>query len=217
MVGRRGGPRPRDQWGLAQGQRAVLFVGRLDHQKGIDVLLEAIERLGGRGLQFFLAGDGPQRRMAEAFAAAHPELGVHLLGFVSDLRETFGAADLFVLPSRWEGWPLALAEAMAAGLPCIGANSPGIRDIIEDGKNGLLVPAKNPAVLAEAIERVLADDGLARGLAAAGREHIRGEFLNREKRGGAERCTKKSVRRGQANRTHRACPYGHPQGCNLGP
>ncbi len=104
------------------------------------------------------------------------ELGVHLLGFVSDLRETFGAADLFVLPSRWEGWPLALAEAMAAGLPCIGANSPGIRDIIEDGKNGLPVPAKNPAALAEAIERVLADDGLARGLAAAGREHIRANF-----------------------------------------
>lgn len=176
--------RTRQQWDLAPGQLAVLFVGRLNHQKGIDVLLAAMSQLADSGaqpnrgadkppeLQFVLAGDGPERPMVEKYMAQGSGMNCRLLGFVADVREALNAANIFVLPSRWEGWPLALAEAMAAGLPCVGTNVPGIRDIIVGGKTGLLVPSQDPAALAAAIHDLATDAALRDTLAAAGRQEI---------------------------------------------
>jgi glycosyltransferase involved in cell wall biosynthesis len=181
--------RTRQQWGLSPRQLAVLFVGRLNHQKGIDVLLAAMSQLADHGglpkrgadkppeLRFVLAGDGPERPMVERYMAqgAGPSgagMNCRLLGFVSDIREALNAADIFVLPSRWEGWPLALAEAMAAGLPCVGTDVPGIRDIVAGGRTGLLVPSQDPAALAGAIGDLAADPAMRDTLAAAGQQEI---------------------------------------------
>lgn len=171
----------RRRWGVTLDQTAVLFVGRLDRQKGLDVLLAAMARLGAAAdtsarFRFILAGDGPQRPIVEKYLASQYGSNCRYLGFVSDIRQTLQAADIFVLPSRWEGWPLALAEAMAAGLPCIGADAPGIRDIIQQGQTGLLAPAEDPAALEEAIVRLANDADLRLRLAAAGQARIRGDF-----------------------------------------
>ena len=179
--------RTRQQWGLAPRQMAVLFVGRLNIQKGIDVLLSAMSQLAGKGgsdkpairrpeLRFVIAGDGPERPMVEKYLTQSQGLNCRLLGFVADVREALNAADIFVLPSRWEGWPLALAEAMAAGLPCVGTNVPGIRDIVESGRTGLLVRTEDPTALAAAIRNLTTDAALRDALVAAGREEIRTKY-----------------------------------------
>jgi glycosyltransferase involved in cell wall biosynthesis len=179
--------RTRQQWGLTPRQMAVLFVGRLNHQKGIDVLLAAMSQLADTGgpdnpeLRFVIAGDGPERPMVERYmmrgsGPSGAGLNCRLLGFVADVREALNAADIFVLPSRWEGWPLALAEAMAAGLPCVGTDVPGIHDIVENGRTGLLVPSEDPTALAQAIRNLTADAALRNALVAAGREEIRTKY-----------------------------------------
>ncbi len=98
------------------------------------------------------------------------------LGFVDDVPRLLSAGDLFVLPSRWEGWPLALGEAMAAGLAPVGADCPGIRDIIVPNETGLLVAPEDSISLAGAVQ-MLADDPIVRDdLAAAGWGRIQEHF-----------------------------------------
>ena len=167
--------RLRGQWGLAAGDVLVAFVGRLEFYKGIDTLLGAMSHLGGRGraVRLVIAGDGPMRGAVEGFLA-HDEggRGVRALGHVRDVPAVLSAADVYVMPSLWEGWPLALGEAMSAGLPAVGTDVPGIRDLIVAGKTGLLIPKGDAAALAEAIERLIADRPLRLSLGRAARRRI---------------------------------------------
>lgn len=160
--------RIRRQWGAGPRDVVALYVGRLDHQKGIDVLLSAIEQTAALSLKFVIAGDGPQRAMVEEFVS-HTETAsrCHYLGFVDEPATIYNAADIFVLPSRWEGLPLALIEAMAAGLPCVATAAPGNIDVVDHGKTGLLVKKENPTALAQAIDQLLDDPDLRASLAHA--------------------------------------------------
>jgi glycosyltransferase involved in cell wall biosynthesis len=129
--------------------------GRLEHQKGQDVLLESLAALRARGLTFFtaFAGEGSQRAQLEARAA---ELGlsahVQFLGQVEDVGPLLLAADAVVLPSRWEGLPLTLLEALARGRPVVATAVGGVAEVIEDGENGRLVPPEDPAAIAGALQ-----------------------------------------------------------------
>jgi len=172
--------RLRQQWGISPKETLVAYVGRLTHEKGIDRLLDAISHLGARGnpINTVIVGDGPRRDTVENFIA-RGEGGRHarLLGFVEDVAGVLSAADIFVLPSRWEGWPMALGEAMAAGLPVIAMDVPGTRDLVRNGQTGILVRDADTTALAEEIIR-LSEDGDARkalGLAAEqwARQHFR--------------------------------------------
>lgn len=167
----------REQWQLGQGDIAALFVGRLDRQKGVDVLLKAAGQFlaGAPNATLLIAGDGPMRGKVRRYCKASGGRA-RWLGFVDDVPALMNAADMFVLPSRWEGWPLALGEAMAMGLPAIGADSPGIRDVISTGETGLLAPAEDPAALADAMARLAGDGDLRQRLGSAGQRHIREGF-----------------------------------------
>jgi glycosyltransferase involved in cell wall biosynthesis len=155
--------------------RIVLFVGRLTAQKNLPLLLEALAPLG-EGVKLVIAGQGEGEaaliRQADALGVS-----LELRGSVphEQLPALHRAADVFVLPSRIEGHPKALVEAMASGLPCIGADAPGIRDVIADEENGLLVPA-DVAALSAAIARVLDDDQLAARLGAGARRTAEEQF-----------------------------------------
>jgi len=164
------------QWQIAPDDVAAVFVGRLDRQKGVDVLLTAAKQFLTRApnATLLIAGDGPLRRKVERYC--RQDDGPRYLGFVDDVPALLSAADLFVLPSRWEGWPLALGEAMSTGLPAIGADSPGIRDVIDPGRTGLLVPAEDPAALAGAMAELAGDADLRQRLGLAGQRHIREGF-----------------------------------------
>jgi len=168
--------RLRRQWQVGPNDVAAVFVGRLDRQKGVDILLPAAEQFlaATPNATLLIAGDGPMRRRVERYC--RQDDGPRYLGFIDDVPALLSAADLFVLPSRWEGWPLALGEAMSMGLPAVGADSPGIRDVIDPGRTGLLVPAEDPAALAGAMTELAGDADLRQRLGLAGQRHIREGF-----------------------------------------
>jgi glycosyltransferase involved in cell wall biosynthesis len=151
----------------------ILAAGRLAPQKGFATLIEAARRWGDLSPAPLLAiaGSGPLR--AELTAAAAP-LGdaVRFLGHRDDIAVLLAAADLFVLPSLWEGQPLVLQEALRAARPIVATRTGGIPDLTgEDG--ALLIPAGDPAELAAAVRRVLISEALARRLAGGARARAR--------------------------------------------
>ncbi len=165
----------RQEWGLADDQPCAAFVGRLDYQKGVDTLIAAASHLAARGapINLVIAGDGPQRKIVSNFVK-HGEGGkqCRMLGFVGDVRSLLSAVDLFVMPSRWEGFGLAAAEAMAAELPVIATRVAGLREVVVHGETGLLVEPDNGAVLADAIENLLADEPLRKKFGRAGKARV---------------------------------------------
>jgi glycosyltransferase involved in cell wall biosynthesis len=160
------------------GQPIVLTVARLDRQKGHSYLLAAAAQVPDA--LFVLAGDGPERASLEAAArAAGLEHRVIFLGYRSDIPDLLASSDLFVLPSLFEGLPLSILEAMAAGRPVIASAIGGNDEAVVHGGTGLLVPPADPDALAQAIRLLLSDASLARCFGAAGRAHAQREFSAR--------------------------------------
>lgn len=158
----------RAELGLADGRPLVVAVGRLHPQKGYDVLLDAAARWAPGPCRplVAIAGDGPLRAELTARIAAE-ELPVALLGRRSDVADLLAAADLVVLPSRWEARSLTAQEALRAGTPLVATRTGGLPELLGDG--AVLVPAGDAAALAEAVTGLLGDPARARSLAAAGR------------------------------------------------
>jgi glycosyltransferase involved in cell wall biosynthesis len=129
-------------------------IGRLEEQKGQQFLLAAVPELMQHipDLNVIIVGAGRLRSNLENQALS---LGVanvvHFLGTRRDLPRLYRAMDIFVLPSLWEGLPLVLLKAMAAGLPVIATRVSGAEDIIADGRNGRLIPPRQPAALTRAV------------------------------------------------------------------
>jgi len=165
----------RDVWWGGKEEPIILTAARLDLQKGHSYLLQAAVLVPKA--RFVLAGDGPLRGMLEAQAAA---LGVAdrivFLGQRDDVPALLASCDLFVLPSLFEGLPLSILEAMAAGKPIIATMIGGTNEAIRHGENGILVPPADPVALAAAIRTLLADPALARRMAVAGEFRARKEF-----------------------------------------
>ena len=158
----------------------VGFVGRLDPQKGLGYLLAAMPRVleGRREARLIVAGDGPLRGELERAARGLGVAGrVHWLGFRSDVPELLGSFDVFAMPSLYEGFGLALVEAMAAGAPVVASAVDSLPEIVgADGERGLLVPPGDPAKLASAIHDVLENPGAAADRALRAREYVRENY-----------------------------------------
>ena len=150
----------------------VLGVGRLDRQKGFDVLIEAMAVLGRPEVDVLIAGEGTDARALEELARARGvETRLRLLG-ATDRPTTIAlhrGAAVVACPSRWEGLPLVCLEALAVGRPVVGTRVNGIPEVIRDGETGLLVPPDDPPALARAIGRLLDEPATAAALAARGR------------------------------------------------
>ena len=161
------------------GVATVVTVARLSAEKGIPVLLEAWRLVEERlpEARLLLVGDGPQRRDLQAQAGG---LGLNgsarFVGEVSDVLPYLKASDVFVLPSRSEGMPNALLQAMAVSLPCIATNVGGIPELIEDGVNGWLVSAGDSRALAEKLLAVLRDAGERRRRGTMARQTVERHF-----------------------------------------
>ncbi|HYO62564.1 MAG TPA: glycosyltransferase family 4 protein [Pyrinomonadaceae bacterium] len=157
---------PRDG---ATREPTLIAVGRLHRDKGFDILLEAFSLLADAHPRWKLTvlGEGEERGRLEALRDGL-RLGarVSLPGRVKDPYTFLRRATLFALPSRAEGFPLALCEALACGLPAVCTDcAGGVRDIIEDGVNGLLVPKEDAGALALALGRLMSDETERRRLA----------------------------------------------------
>ncbi len=143
--------------------RSILFIGRLDHMKGVDVLLKAIAELNSRGLKTTctVVGDGPLMEHLQETAQALGVAGQTVFaGACADPVDYLKKASFFVLPSRSEGVPNVILEAMACGLPIIATSVGGIPDIIQDGCNGLLIAPDDVPALSLALTKLLTDHDL---------------------------------------------------------
>lgn len=158
---------------MPEGTRLVVCVGRLSRQKGQDVLLRAWRGMDVRDARLVLLGDGPERARLEELASP----GVLFAGASADVRPWLRAADLVVLPSRWEGMALAPLEAMAVGRPVVLTDVGGAREMLPPGQDGhCLVPAEDPRALAAALTALLDDPALRDGLGRRAHAHARSSF-----------------------------------------
>jgi len=165
----------RDKLGIKEDEIAIGMIARLDPIKDHDTLIKAFQLVNQKhpNTKLFLAGKGPR---FDKIKSLIKELGIDskaiLLGYYEDLYGFLSALDLYVLSSHLESAPLGVMEAMAAGLPVIATNAGGTGEIILDGKDGFLVPPRDPDKMAEAIIKVLNDLKKAKELAQRGKEKI---------------------------------------------
>jgi glycosyltransferase involved in cell wall biosynthesis len=156
----------RAELGVGEDRPLVVAVGRLHPQKGYDVLLDAVPGWRGRvDPLVVIAGDGPLHDQLAARIAAEG-LPVRLLGRRDDVAELLAAADVCVLPSRWEGSPFTGQEALRAGTPLVCTRAGGMPELFGDAAE--MVPVGDAGALADAVARVLSDPARAKELAEAG-------------------------------------------------
>jgi glycosyltransferase involved in cell wall biosynthesis len=164
--------------GIPAGRPAVALVGRIDEQKGQADYVRAAARVRAAHPDALLllvgstAKDDVAEPVRDLIRAEGVEDVVRFTGYVDDMPGLYAAIDVLAAPSRSEGFGLMLVEAMAAGVPIVASAVGAIPEVVGDGP-ALLVPPYDPAALATAINRVLADREAARAMAAAGRERAR--------------------------------------------
>lgn len=169
----------RVELGLPASARVVAGVGRLNPQKNFSLFLDIAAQLAPRfpGLHFLLAGDGPEEKMLREKAA---DLGianrVTFSGYVADTRLVYLAADVLLMPSRYEGLPMTLLEAMAMGLPVVASRLDGIAEVIGDGREGFLVPSDDASLFVERTATLLQDAELSSRIAQNARAKIEASF-----------------------------------------
>lgn len=148
----------------------LLSAGRLVHQKGLDLAMRALADLKDVEWEWRIAGDGPQMEMLKSLAKEFGMNGrVTFLGWQSreQLMEQYRQANLFLFPSRHEGMPNAVLEAMASGLPVIASRISGNEELVVDGKTGLLVPSEDIGSLREALKKLLNEGPLRKEMGQA--------------------------------------------------
>ena len=166
---------------MAERLPGLVMASRFARQKDQTSLIDALALLAQKGLRppLYFAGLGKKRllQQAQARVRAHGlESQVHFLGQVSDLPQRLMRSPLFVLSTHYEGMPLALVEAMAAGCACVASDVVGVRGVIEPGQTGELVPEADPAALAAVLERLLTHPAQAARLGLAARQAAESHF-----------------------------------------
>lgn len=169
----------RSQLGLEANARLIAVVATLREPKGHRYLIEAVAAIVPRhpDLHVLFIGDG---ELKEELRAQVKRLNldghIHFLGSRSDVPELLAASDFFVLPSLWEGLPMALLEAMATGLPIVATEVSGTVQVVVPNETGILVPPGDVQRLAQAIEQLLSDPAQAQRMGAAARRRVEAEF-----------------------------------------
>jgi len=157
----------------------ILSVGRVVYQKGFDLAMQALSQLKDLEWTWTIAGDGPQmatlKAMAEGFGIQER---VHFTGWLSSeqLKEQYAAANVFLFPSRHEGMPNAVLEAMASGLPVIASQIAGNEELVADGETGRLVPPEDADALGEALKKLLVEEGVREQMGQAARRRVESSF-----------------------------------------
>jgi glycosyltransferase involved in cell wall biosynthesis len=177
-----------DSWGLRSsvprpsGRTAIATVGNIRPVKGHDVLIRAAASVAREfpEVVFSVAGDVLDPEYFQGLQGMLQEFSLtdrfHFVGAVTDLQSYLSAADIFVLPSRSEGFSNAIVEAMAAGIPVIATDVGGNAEAVEDGVTGIIVPSEDPDALAGGIIAMLSNRSEARRMGIAGGERAAARF-----------------------------------------
>lgn len=169
----------RDAEGIDRSDTVLIVVAKMYPQKGHHDLVEALRLVAPDmpGLRVLLLGDGPLRpELERAVDAAGLSDVVDFLGIREDIPSLLAMSDLFVLPSHWEGLPMALLEGMASGLPVVATAVSGTAQVVEHGVSGLLVPPRDPVGLATAISSLVGDKDRAAALGTAARRRVSEQY-----------------------------------------
>jgi glycosyltransferase involved in cell wall biosynthesis len=157
----------------------IFSVGRIVHQKGLDLAMHALSGLKDLEWEWRIAGDGPQVDMLKSLASnLGMENRVRFLGWQSHdlLTGHYAWANLFLFPSRHEGMPNAVLEAMASGLPVIASRISGNEELVVDGETGLLVPSEDVDSLRDALRRLILDASLRGRMGVASRRRVEDSY-----------------------------------------
>jgi len=169
----------RRELGLSLTTPLVGFAGRLDYDKGVDILLQASKEILKKNHQvnIIIIGDGVERRNLERLAS---NLGissqVHFTGFRDDIPHILSTINIFVAPARRAGFELTLTEAMASGVPIVATKCGAIPEVVADGETGILVPPEDPQAIAEAVIYLLKNPRLRKKMGSAGRKRVKEMF-----------------------------------------
>jgi glycosyltransferase involved in cell wall biosynthesis len=173
----------RRQLGLEQGDRVMAVVATFKRQKGHRYLIDAASLVVPQfpNLRILFIGDGELREeLLAQTRALGLERSIRFLGTRQDVPDLLAASDCFVLPSLWEGSPMALVEAMASGLPVIATEVSGTRQVIVPGESGLLVPPGDARQLASAMLSLLSAPEKAKSMGIAARQRVEKQFNARK-------------------------------------
>jgi glycosyltransferase involved in cell wall biosynthesis len=169
----------RREFGLSASTPMIVYAGRLSPEKGLDTLVEAATQVLSRipDSTFFCVGEGPEREfLKREVRRRHIESRVVFPGYRRDIDAFYQDMDIFVLPSRTEGMPLSLLEALARAKPVIATAVGGVPEVIDDGRTGVLIPPGNPDRLARSLLDLLADRERAALLGARGADLVRARY-----------------------------------------
>ena len=170
-------------YGIRKKDRLIGSFGRMVPEKGHRYLIDALSILRDEGIavKCLLLGDGPLLPVLKRQVIANNLEDMCIFGGIrKDIEEIYPLLDMFILPSIREPFGLVLLEAMATGVPVVATESGGPNEFIESGKNGILVPSKNPEKLAESIKLLLKNRDQAEAIAKSGRDLVINEFGIRE-------------------------------------
>ena len=164
----------RREFGIGENDIVVISVGELIRRKNFETALRSIERLSKEKVQYIVVGSGVlDSELRELVKQLGISGQVHFVGFRSDVFELLKASDIFLFPSYQEGLPVALMEAMAAGLPVVVSNIRGNTDLITADKGGFLYHPNDVKGLAEGIKTLMDDPDLRREMGSYNKEHIK--------------------------------------------
>lgn len=150
----------------------LLCIARLSQEKGVDVLLNAFQKIYATHptATLTIVGDGPERASLEKLSVAlSVEKSVYFVGAQTDVARYFSDADVYIQPSRYEGWGIAVVEAAASGVPIVMTDVGLAGEVIRDGVSGRIVPVEDPTAIADAVNEVLKDPSRADALARTAR------------------------------------------------
>ncbi|MEI8386064.1 MAG: glycosyltransferase [Verrucomicrobiota bacterium] len=165
--------------GLPDNVPVVAAVGRLNPQKRFSLFIRVAAEVLKRhpGAVFLLAGEGPEEGMLRKLARESGlEERLHFCGYVPDARQVYLAADVLLMPSLFEGLPMTLLEAMAMRVPVVASALDGIAEVVDDGRDGFLVPSGDAKIFCERVCQLIENPSLARDMGAAASEKISRRF-----------------------------------------
>ena len=187
-----------DQFNLALGDRetergeldinkediSVFFVGRLSEEKNPDVFLEVAKNIlsneKNKNIKFFVVGDGPMRPEIEKTVKDINNPNVKYLGYQSDVTRYLSTADIFVLPSSIEGFPLSILEAMAMNVATIASDVGAVSEVIESGVDGFVVPAGSSKDIEKTINHLITNIKLLEKIKVSAREKVLSKYSNKK-------------------------------------
>lgn len=158
----------------------ILFVGRLTQAKGVDILLKAVRILKdkySKNLKVAIAGGGSLKEKLNNMAV---KFGINeevkFLGIRKDIEKLMKSSSIFVLSSRWEGLPMVVLEAMSRGISIVATKVGGIPEVIENGKEGILISPEDPEILAQTINKLLENEELRKKLSQAAYKKVKDKY-----------------------------------------